>query len=183
MIHQLSNSTIQMDKFYSTGKMMVNGASERNEKNSDTVSFKNTVKNYVSYTRAGVLTEKPESRFYPLGAMVGSLLSEQGLTLSDAINGKPYVIDEKTQTEAAELVSDNGYWSVENTSDRIVEFAINISGDDTSKLNDIKAAIDKGFQMALDSFGGTLPEISYSTYDAVIEKLDSWANDNKEEIS
>ena len=34
--------------------------------------------------------------------------------------------------------------------------------------------------MALDGFGGTLPEISYNTYDAVIEKLDAWANESKE---
>jgi len=34
--------------------------------------------------------------------------------------------------------------------------------------------------MALESFGGSLPEISYQTHDAVMEKLDEWAGVDSE---
>jgi hypothetical protein len=43
--------------------------------------------------------------------------------------------------------------------------------------------VDKGFNEALEAFGGTLPEISYKTYDAVMEKLDAWAENAKSDQS
>ena len=38
-----------------------------------------------------------------------------------------------------------------------------------------KEFIEKGFQEALDAFGGWLPDISYDTLDSVMAKLDEWA--------
>ena len=35
--------------------------------------------------------------------------------------------------------------------------------------------MNKGFKEALQAFGGSLPDISYDTYDAVMNKLDTWA--------
>jgi hypothetical protein len=64
---------------------------------------------------------------------------------------------------------------VEKTSDRIVQFAIAAAGNDPGKLEAIKAAVEKGFAMASDALGGALPEISLKTHDAIMEKLDAWA--------
>lgn len=36
-----------------------------------------------------------------------------------------------------------------------------------------------GFSEAEKAFGGTQPQISYDTYDAIVEKLDAWATGNK----
>jgi hypothetical protein len=55
--------------------------------------------------------------------------------------------------------------------------AVANAGGDTEKFDQIKAAIEKGFEMAKETLGGTLPEISMDTYDAVMEKLDNWAGD------
>ena len=57
----------------------------------------------------------------------------------------------------------------------IFEMAVANAGGDAEKLEQIKSAIDKGFDMAKEALGGTLPEISRNTYDAVMKKLDSWA--------
>lgn len=84
-----------------------------------------------------------------------------------------------TQEEAQELVADDGYFGVEQTSDRIFQFAIGVAGGDPSQIDAIKEGVDKGFQEALKAFGGELPDISYDTYDAVIEKLDNWANESQ----
>lgn len=180
MINQISNTTIAGGKYNLPEKIMAKENGDKGGSKNDKVSLNEAVEKYNSYTKAGVLSVEPDSKYYQLGSIVSSLLAEQGMTLSDAINGKPYEVDEETQTEATELIAEDGYWGVEQTSERIFEFAINSAGNDTSKLEEIKAAIDNGFQMALDGFGGTLPDISYSTYDAVIEKLDSWANESKE---
>lgn len=80
-----------------------------------------------------------------------------------------------TQEEAQELISEDGYFGVEKTSQRIVDFAINGFGNDPSKLQEMKDAIDQGFLEAQDAFGGALPEISQQTYDAIMEKLDAFA--------
>jgi hypothetical protein len=82
-----------------------------------------------------------------------------------------------TQADAASAVSDNGEWGVEAVSDRIVAFAKSLSGDDPSHIETLRAAIDKGFASAKKALGGTLPDVSMRTYDAVMSKLDAWADD------
>ena len=44
-----------------------------------------------------------------------------------------------------------------------------------SVVSGCRAAVEKGFAMASDALGGALPEISWETHDAVMEKLDAWA--------
>ena len=73
------------------------------------------------------------------------------------------------------MISEDGPFGVKAVSDRIVDFAIAVSGNDTSKLGELKAAIDKGFEKARDAFGGTLPDICNRTYDEAMRKLDEWA--------
>ena len=43
------------------------------------------------------------------------------------------------------------------------------------RLDEIRVAIEKGFQMAAKALGGTLPGISMKTYDAATKKLYAWA--------
>ncbi len=73
------------------------------------------------------------------------------------------------------MVADDGYFGVEKTSQRIFDLAVGIAGGDPSRIEAVKSGVEKGFQEALKAFGDWLPEISYQTYDAVMEKLDEWA--------
>jgi hypothetical protein len=76
------------------------------------------------------------------------------------------------------------YWNAENTSERIFEFAVSfydtVGLDGQEYLNQIKAAIDDGFKQAKEILG-ELPEktgeLVQSTYDLVMQKLDSWAKE------
>ncbi|MDD3168962.1 MAG: hypothetical protein PHC91_05800 [Eubacteriales bacterium] len=91
-------------------------------------------------------------------------LAELGLTAEDV--------------EAAKLaVSDDGEFGVNAVSDRLVDFAIAISGGDKSKLSELISAIDEGFAAAKEALGGTLPEISQKTYDETMRKLEDWAKE------
>ena len=176
MINQIASTKIVNKLYQPSDTKMATDKKLKNNIN-DTVTIKEETVHYSSYTKEGTLSIEPGDQYDQLRNIVSSLLKEQGMTMAEAIDGKAYNIDEETQEKAAELTAEDGFWGVEQTSDRIFEFAVNNAGNDTSKLDDIKAAIDKGFGMALDSFGGTLPEISYNTYDAVMEKLDSWAGE------
>ena len=122
-----------------------------------------------------IQTSGGQEQYNLLRGLVVNMLKEQGIDFQIANGEETIDIKEVSQEEAAALVADDGYFGVEQTSDRIVEFAIAAAGGDTSRLAAIKEGVHKGFNEALEAFGGTLPEISYDTYDAVMEKLDAWA--------
>lgn len=172
MVNQVSteiNSTVW------NYKSSVSADTGKQKASSDTVSISAESVVCASYTVEGRLTESEGGKYDYLKDYVAELLEKQGLSVKDALEGKEYIIDEATSREAAELTSEGGYWGVEQTAERIFQFAVNVSGNDEAMLEEIKEAIEKGFNMALDAFGGELPEISWQTYDTVMEKLDSWA--------
>lgn len=78
--------------------------------------------------------------------------------------------------KAKEDISDDGYWGVDKTSSRIVDFAIALSGNDTSKADKLLDAFKKGYSQATGAWGKDLPDISSKTYDAVVKKFDEWKN-------
>jgi len=110
-----------------------------------------------------------------LREMIVDILEGQGITTRIADGDTTIDFRELTPEKAQELISEDGYLGVEQTSDRIVQSAISFGANDPSRLEEIKAVIEKGFQMAADALGGALPDISMETYDATMAKLDTWA--------
>lgn len=105
--------------------------------------------------------------------IVEELLRRQGKTLN-LLNPEDVIeVDEQARAEASALIGPDGPLGVEAVSDRIVDFAIAISGGDKSKLESLRAAIDKGFKEAEKILGG-LPDISKETYNRIMEKLEAW---------
>ena len=107
--------------------------------------------------------------------LVVKTLQEQGLELQFETAAGEIDFNRMTAEEAQALVAEDGYFGVEETSQRVVDFTINAFGRDPEKLTEMKDAIDQGFLEAQDAFGGALPEISQHTYDAIMEKLDTFA--------
>lgn len=104
-------------------------------------------------------------------AGVDTLPRFAGVDLSQfTYNGRP--ITDLSQDEAKALISDGGYFSVENTAQRIFDFVAANAGDDPEKLQVGRDAILKGFKEAEQIFGGTLPDISYETIDRLLEMVD-----------
>jgi hypothetical protein len=121
---------------------------------------------------AGVEVGSP---YQLLQQLVIKTLTDQGIP-SLIITGETKIdLGTLTPEAATELISEDGYFGVEKTSQRIVDFAISAFGNDPAKLTQMKDAIEKGFQEAADAFGGKLPDISHQTYTAVMEKLDNFA--------
>jgi len=91
--------------------------------------------------------------------------------LSDVgYEGKP--IASLSQEEAAELVSEDGFFGITQTSERIANFVINGSGGDESLMRAGREGMLLGFQQAEEMWGGELPEISQKTMQAAIEMVD-----------
>lgn len=123
-----------------------------------------------------------------LRSLVESMMKEQGVQIGTAddmwrfLAGGNFTVTEAAKAEAQKAISEDGYWGVEQTSERIVEFAKALTGGDTSKIEEMKEAFIKGFKAATAAWGKDLPSISQDTYDAVMEKFDKWAGITEETV-
>ena len=93
-----------------------------------------------------------------------------------------FTVDAETKKKAQEDIAEDGYWGVEQTSDRIVSFATALAGDDSEALEKMRDAFKKGYDQAQKQWGGKLPDISKRTYDAVMKKFDEVQNSNKKDL-
>ena len=141
----------------------------------------------VSMTYSSSLTIQTgdgQDQYNLLRGLVTNMLKEQGIDFKVANGEQEIDISSLSQEEATELIAEDGYFGVDQTSDRIVDFAIAIAGGDPTRLEAIKEGVEKGFNEALEAFNGWLPDISHETFDAVMNKLDAWAEvDSLEQVS
>ena len=77
-----------------------------------------------------------------------------------------FTVDEETKLQAQEDISEDGYYGVKQTSQRLFDFASALAGDDVEKMKDMQAAMEKGFKEATKAWGKDLPQISQDTLDA-----------------
>ncbi len=68
--------------------------------------------------------------------------------------------------QAKEDVSEDGYWGIKQTSQRLFDFASALAGDDVEKMKEMQAAMEKGFKQATKAWGKELPGISQDTLSA-----------------
>ncbi|QFR49576.1 hypothetical protein FJR48_07445 [Sulfurimonas lithotrophica] len=90
-------------------------------------------------------------------------------------SGKP--IAELSQDEAAELVSEDGFFGIKQTSERIANFVINGANGDEKLLRAGREGMLEGFKQAEQMWGGELPEISQKTMKAATEMVDKAMTD------
>ena len=79
-----------------------------------------------------------------------------------------------TQEQAAEYVSEDGFWGVERTAQRLFDHALRLSGGNERDMQNMLRAIDRGLEAAERQWGGDLPEISGQTRDRIHEMFDDW---------
>lgn len=84
--------------------------------------------------------------------------------------GKP--ISDMTPDEAKQLVSEDGYFGISQTSARLADFVLSGGGDDVEKLKAGREGIVRGFNEAEKLWGDKLPDISYQTLDKALSKID-----------
>ncbi|HJE03511.1 hypothetical protein AAX26_01720 [Aliarcobacter thereius] len=94
------------------------------------------------------------------------------MSLSDiGYIGKPIL--SLTPDEATKLVSEDGFFGITQTSDRVSGFVFSFAGDDLEKLQKGRDGIVQGFEEANKLFGGNLPEISYKTQERTLALIDA----------
>jgi len=97
---------------------------------------------------------------------------EGELSLSDiGYDGKP--ITELSVDEANDLLSDEGFFGISQTSQRVADFVFGFAGNDLDILEQGREGIVKGFEEAEALWGGELPQISYDTQAETLALIDA----------
>ena len=166
------------------GKQDVYGEAAVYERSAEskTVSAKNM--NVDRDALVAQLKADSEAQVKSLMDIVNKTISGQGKAFSMAsgddmwkfLASGNFTVDAETKAQAQKDIAEDGYWGVEKTSDRIVDFAKALSGGDEKKADELIGAFKKGFEQATKAWGKTLPDISQRTYDRVLEKMDNWKN-------
>ena len=87
-----------------------------------------------------------------------------------------FTADAATIKQAQADIADDGYWGVEQTSDRLVQYATALTGGDPEKLDTMIAAFEKGYAAAEKTWGGKLPELAQRTREATLKKFQDLKN-------
>lgn len=164
-------------------------AKTTSSKNETGVVYESTVNAAYQKDNAALIAQlkaDSQNRINQMQSLVTQMFEKQGIKIGTAddmwrtLAGGNFTADAATIAQAKEDISDGGYWGVDQTSQRIFDFAMALSGGDEETMEKMKAAVDKGFKLATKSWGRDLPDISNNTYDAVMKKFDNFFNERKE---
>lgn len=131
-----------------------------------------------------------ESRQNSLTNLVSQMLGKQagvyGIANGDDsiwkifANGN-FTVDEAAKAQAQEDISEDGYWGVKQTSQRLFDFASALAGDDEDKMRQMQSAMEKGFKQATSAWGRDLPDISNQTLDAANKLFEEYYRSKQSE--
>jgi len=154
---------------------------EGNTKTGDTLSAYANPKFAMDIETVQKLMKETEEIQGSVHQMIRGLMERQGINEAQLNGGQAenMTVDEAAREKAQELIGPGGELSPEKVSDRIVDFSIAVFGGDTSKIDIIRGAIDRGFDEAERMLGG-LADVSKETYTLIQEKLDKWVEGGDE---
>lgn len=147
--------------------------------NTSTASAKKTYKpdtNLINKLKADA-----DARTSQLRSLVEKMMSGQTNAYGKAndiwqfLREGKFTVDPATKAQAQADISEDGYWGVKQTSQRILDFATALTGGDPSQIEKMRNAFKKGYAQAEKTWGGKLPDISQQTYDAVMKGFDDMA--------
>ena len=190
-INSVNNTITQQTTAYSTKKTAEakqttatkdNAASKTGVVYEKSDAAENTVTKKTDYAMVEKLKADAEQHTAQLRSLVEKMMTKQGETIGMAdsiwsfLAKGDFTVDAETKAQAEADIAEDGYWGVEQTSDRILDFAKALSGNDPEKADMLLDAFKQGFKEATKTWGDELPEISQRTYDAVVEKFEAWKN-------
>ncbi|MDY5102443.1 MAG: hypothetical protein SPE81_05020 [Agathobacter sp.] len=120
------------------------------------------------------------SRQAQLTDIVKKMMTEQATSYANAndmwkfLAKGDFTVDAQTKLQAQKDISEDGYYGVKQTSERLFDFASALAGDDVDKMKEMQAAMEKGFKQATKAWGQDLPDISQKTLEAANKKFEEY---------
>ena len=117
-----------------------------------------------------------QSRQQQLISIVQKMMTGQAATASVAngTNSDDFTVDAATKAQAQKDISEDGYYGIKQTSERLFDFASALAGDDVEKMKKMQTAMQKGFKQATGAWGKDLPDICQKTLDAANQKFEDY---------
>ncbi|MES2040258.1 MAG: DUF5610 domain-containing protein [Pseudomonadota bacterium] len=145
---------------------------------SDTVVYTDPRLNKTAAPDLQALLEESNRKAQDIVNLIKPLIEQQGLELSKVVSGQQKITASPEAIKAAQAaIADGGEFSVQKTAERILSFAKAAIGDDPAKLEKITAAVEKGFKEAAEILGGSLPDISKQTLEAIRTEFARWKSE------
>ena len=168
-----------------TAKKSQSSTNSKNKYGEDSAAVYEKSKNAVNDKKANkALIDKlkadEENRRTQLVNLAKDMFTKQGKAFTTAddmwkmLAKGDFTVDAKTAAKAQEDISEDGYWGIEQTSQRIFDFAQALTGGDEEKMDKMLNSFKTGFEQATKAWGKELPDISQKTYDSVIKKFDDY---------
>lgn len=134
------------------------------------------------YSRESIIEQlksAEEQRVKAFEETIKSMLAKQGETVNLTFRGKKLHVTEEQRLAAEKAISEGGEYSVENVTDRIMNMAKALAGDDPTKIDTLQNAVIKGFEKAAGVLGrkkdlSDMPDITRQTYDKVMNAFSDW---------
>ena len=142
------------------------------------------------YSRESIiqqLKDSEEQRVQAFQETLKNMLAQQGENVNLTIGDLKLHVTEEQSAKAKEAISDGGEYSVEKVTDRIMDMAKALAGDDPSKIDMLQDAVKKGFEKAAGALGkkslDEMPDITKKTYENVMKQFDDWKKSYETEES
>jgi len=95
-----------------------------------------------------------------------------------AVRAKGIKLSEADRAQAQEMISEDGFFGVKKTTERIMDFAKAMVGEGASdaQIENMRKAVQKGFDEVARMFGGfdKLPQVTKDTHAAIMQAFDDW---------
>lgn len=175
---------------YQTGKTDTNAKAEteaKKEASSKGVEYSSKMSKEERAALVEKLKAEHQLQMDSFKSMVRDMFANQGIAIKNAddiwsmLAKGDYTVDAETAQKAKDAISEDGYWGVKQTSQRIFDMAVALSGGDEEGMDKMLAAFEKGFKQATKSWGRSLPDISQQTYEAVQQKFKDYKASAKTE--
>ncbi|MBE5829349.1 MAG: hypothetical protein E7305_07795 [Butyrivibrio sp.] len=116
-----------------------------------------------------------------LQGQVGAYGKATGNNMWQQLAGGNVKVDAATRAQAQKDISEDGYYGVKQTSQRLFDFAAALAGDDVDKMKEMQKAMEKGFNQATKTWGRELPAICKETMNAANKLFEDYYS-SKEQV-
>ena len=116
-----------------------------------------------------------------LQGQVGAYGKATGKNMWQQLAGGNVKVDAATRAQAQKDISEDGYYGVKQTSQRLFDFAAALAGDDVDKMKEMQKAMEKGFKQATKTWGRELPAICKETMNAANKLFEDYYS-SKEQV-
>lgn len=156
---------------------------EKSDSTADTSKATYSVNKMSAEDRAALveqLKSDEQARRQQLTSLVQKMMTNQATSYANAndmwkfLAKGNFTVDAQTKLQAQQDISEDGYYGVKQTSERLFDFASALAGDDVEKMKEMQAAMEKGFRLATKAWGQELPDISQKTLDAANKKFEEY---------